>query len=217
MTQSLHPLVAGWRDKLRAAVSPLGSGVGHLQVRGYKPPDQDRIRPGKTAAVLVPLLDLEEPEIVLTRRADHLPQHAGQVSFPGGAAEPGDTSAVHTALREAFEEIGLPPAQTLPLGFLDRLDTISDYRVLPIVALVQPPVVWKPDFREVAEVFTVPWSFAMDLSRYEKRPIERAGVKHTLWYLQYERHTIWGATAMMLLNLAVRYRDVDNASPAVVG
>ena len=110
--------------------------------------------PGKTAAVLVALLDLPEPEVVLTRRAEHLPQHPGQVSFPGGAAEAGDSSAVQTALREAHEEIGLPAEVTTPIGFLDRMDTISDYRVLPVVALVKPPVRWIPDEREVAEVFT---------------------------------------------------------------
>jgi 8-oxo-dGTP pyrophosphatase MutT (NUDIX family) len=150
---------------------------------------------------------MDEPEIVLTRRADHLPQHAGQVSFPGGAAEAQDPTAVHTALREAFEEIGLPSEKTTPIGFLDRLDTISDYRVLPVVALVQAPVLWLPDQREVAEVFTVPFAHVMNLDHYENRPIERAGVKYSVWYLHYERHTIWGATAAMLLNLAIRYRD----------
>lgn len=211
MTEAPNLAATGWQGRLRAAVSPLDSGVGQLEIRGYRPAGQESYRPRRTAAVLVPLLNLEHPEIVLTRRADHLPQHAGQVSFPGGAAEAHDPSAVHTALREAFEEIGLPAAQTTPLGFLDRLDTISDYRVLPVVALVQPPVVWKPDLREVAEVFTVPLAFIVNLEHYENRPIVRAGVEYSIWYLQYERHTIWGATAAMLLNLAMRLRDVENA------
>jgi len=210
MTRVLHTVPAGWRSRLRAAVSPLDSGVTQLEVRGYKPPGQAPYRPRRTAAVLVPLMDLDEPEVVLTRRADHLPQHAGQVSFPGGAAEAQDPTAVHTALREAFEEIGLPTDRTTPIGFLDRLDTISDYRVLPVVALVQAPILWLPDQREVAEVFTVPFAHLMNLDLYENRPIERAGVKYSVWYLQYERHTIWGATAAMLLNLAIRYRDTKN-------
>ncbi len=195
-----------WRSRLQAAVSPLNSGVGKLEVRGFRPPGSS-YRPGKTAAVLVPLLDLDQPEVVLTRRADNLLQHAGQISFPGGAVEPQDQSAVQTALREAYEEIGLPAGYASPLGFLDRLDTISDYRVLPVVALVQTPVVWQPDWREVAEVFTVPFEYAMNIDLYENRPIERAGVSHSVWYLQYEHHVIWGATAAMLLNLAMRYRD----------
>jgi 8-oxo-dGTP pyrophosphatase MutT (NUDIX family) len=213
MIQSPDVAEASWQDQLRAAVSPLDSGVALLEIRGYRPVPvgQESYRPRKTAAVLVPLLNLDQPEVVLTRRADHLPQHAGQVSFPGGAAEAGDPSAVHTALREAFEEIGLPREQTTPIGFLDRLDTISDYRVLPVVALVNPPVVWKPDQREVAEVFTVPLAFVINLEHYENRPVVRAGVEYSIWYLQYQRHTIWGATASMLLNLALRFKDAGNA------
>lgn len=210
MTGAPHVAATDWQGRLRAAVSPLDSGVGKLEIRGYRPAGQQFYRPRRTAAVLVPLLNLVHPEIVLTRRADHLPHHGGQVSFPGGAAEEHDPSAVHTALREAFEEIGLPADQTTPLGFLDRLDTISDYRVLPVVALVQPPVIWKPDLREVAEVFTVPLAFVLNLEHYENRPVLRAGVEYSIWYLQYERHTIWGATAAMLLNLAMRLRDTEN-------
>lgn len=211
MTDVFNSVAKGWQSRLRAAVSPLDSGVGQLEIRGYRPAGQQFYRPRKTAAVLVPLLDMDQSEVVLTRRADHLPQHAGQVSFPGGAAEKGDSSAVHTALREAFEEIGLPAELTTPLGFLDRLDTISDYRVLPVVALVQPQVIWQPDHREVAEVFTIPLTFIMNLAHYENRPIEREGVEYSIWYLHYERHTIWGATAAILLNLALRFRDAGNA------
>lgn len=193
-----------WRDLLLAAVSPFESGVRSLRINGYRPAGVDSYRPAKTAAVLVPLLDLDEPEVVLTRRADHLLQHAGQVSFPGGAAEMGDDSAVQTALREAFEEIGLPPDRTRPIGFLDRMDTISDYRVLPVVALVDWPVRWSLDYSEVAEVFTVPLSVAIDASRYSEKRVERDGQEYTIRALQWESHTIWGATAAMLLNLASR-------------
>lgn len=193
-----------WRELLLEAVSPLESGVRDLDVSGYRPPGAASFRPGRTAAVLVPLLDLPEPEIVLTRRADHLPQHPGQVSFPGGAAEEGDSSAVHTALREAHEEIGLPPAAAKPIGFLDRMDTISDYRVLPVVALVTPPVSWILDEREVAEVFTVPLAVALDVAQYESKIYERHGREYTIHTLHWQDYTIWGATAAMLLNLTSR-------------
>ena len=193
-----------WRDRLLEAVSPLESGIRALRVDGYRPPNSNDYRPGKTAAVLVPFLDLPEPELVLTRRADHLPQHPGQVSFPGGAAEDDDRSAVQTALREAFEEIGLPSELARPIGFLDRMDTISDYRVLPVVALVTPSVIWQPDEREVAEVFTVPASVALDRGRYEERHVERDGRRYTIWSLQWKGYTIWGATAAMLMNLITR-------------
>lgn len=201
-----------WRDLLFQAVSPLESGVHGLQVNGYRPPnyspEEAPFRPKKTAAVLVALLDLPEPEIVLTRRAEHLPVHPGQVSFPGGAAEESDSSAVQTALREAREEIGLPSEITTPIGFLDRMDTISDYRVLPVVALVKPPVCWILDEREVAEVFTVPISIALDDSLYETRYFERDGTKYTLWSLKYKGFNIWGVTAAIMMNLIVRMRAI---------
>jgi 8-oxo-dGTP pyrophosphatase MutT (NUDIX family) len=193
-----------WRELLLEAVSPLEYGVGNLDVTGYRPLGDKPFRPTRTAAVLVPLLDSAEPAIVFTRRADHLPQHAGQVSFPGGAAEEDDSSAVQTALREAQEEIGLPPEAARPIGFLDRMDTISDYRVLPVVALVTPPVIWKPDAREVAEVFTVPLAIVLDTERYESRIVERDGQEHLIYTLRWQGHIIWGATAAMLMNLNSR-------------
>jgi 8-oxo-dGTP pyrophosphatase MutT (NUDIX family) len=198
-----------WRDRLIQAVSPLQSGVRGLQVNGYRPPDVDAYRPNRTAAVLVPFLDLPEPLLVLTRRADHLPNHPGQVSFPGGAAEEDDTTAVDTALREAEEEIGLPPNAAQPIGFLDRMDTVSDYRVLPVVALVRPPVEWKLDAREVAEVFTVPASVALDRSRYETFQYEREGQVHTVHAMHWQQRKIWGITAGILMNLILRLENSD--------
>jgi 8-oxo-dGTP pyrophosphatase MutT (NUDIX family) len=203
-----------WRSRLQQAVTPLKSGVRELHVTGYRPPGEKNFRPSKTAAVLVPLLDLEEPELILTRRADHLPQHAGQISFPGGAAEDNDTSAVETALREAHEEIGLSPDAVRPIGFLDRLDTISDYRVLPVVAVVTPPVTWELDEREVAEVFTVPASIVLDPGRYESRVVRHHGRKYTIYSLRWNDYTIWGATAGMLMNLIFRLRSVDEQRTA---
>ena len=207
-----------WRSRLLSAVSPLESGVRGLQVTGYNPSGNRARRPSRTAAVLVPFLDLPELELVLTRRADHLPNHPGQVSFPGGAAEDNDQTAVETALREAQEEIGLPPQAARPIGFLDRMDTISDYRVLPVVALIRPPVEWKLDAREVAEVFTVPISVALDRSRYRGRTVERNGQRYTIWSLQWQQYEIWGATAAMLLNLVSRMEQSDECKiPAVPG
>jgi 8-oxo-dGTP pyrophosphatase MutT (NUDIX family) len=205
-----------WRSRLLDAVSPLESGVAALRIHGYRPPNVDEYRPRKTAAVLVPFLDLPEPELVLTRRADHLPQHPGQVSFPGGAAEDDDRSAVQTALREAQEEIGLPPEQVRPIGFLDRMDTISDYRVLPVVALVAAPVTWRPDAREVAEVFTIPVSVILDRKRFEVERIQRDGRDYTLWSMRWNGHLVWGATAAMLMNLITRLeRDGDQQHPGI--
>jgi 8-oxo-dGTP pyrophosphatase MutT (NUDIX family) len=201
--------MSNWREVLHGAVSPLQSGVRGLHVSGFRPAGDGQFRPGRTAAVLVPVLDMAEPEIVFTRRAEHLPQHPGQVSFPGGAAEQRDESAVQTALREAHEEIGLPPESTKPIGFLDRMDTISDYRVLPVVALVKPPVQWIPDTREVAEVFSVPLSVVLDKDLYDGRQVERDGIEYTIWSLNWNGYNIWGVTAAILMNLIQRIQSVQ--------
>lgn len=200
-------MMDNWREVLHDAVSPLESGVRGLQVGGYRPAGDGPLRPRRTAAVLVPILDMAEPEMVFTRRAEHLPQHPGQVSFPGGAAEQQDGSAVQTALREAYEEIGLPPEATKPIGFLDRMDTISDYRVLPVVALVTPPVHWVLDSREVAEVFSVPLCVVLDKDLYERHVIERDGSERTIWSLSWNDYNIWGVTASILMNLILRIQS----------
>ena len=205
-----------WRELLLEAVSPLESGVRQLQISGYRPPGDVPFRPSRTAAVLVPLIDAPEPEMVFTRRAEDLPQHPGQVSFPGGAAEENDNSAVETALREAHEEIGLPRQVTRPIGFLDRMDTISDYRVLPVVALITPPVRWVVDEREVAEVFTVPLSVVLDVKRYEAKPTSWRGNQYTLYTLYWQSHKIWGVTAAMLMNLISRMQPIHEKRNSLI-
>jgi 8-oxo-dGTP pyrophosphatase MutT (NUDIX family) len=201
-------MMDNWREVLLNAVSPLESGVHGLHVSGYRPTGDGLFRPRRTAAVLVPVLDMAEPEIVFTRRAEHLPQHPGQVSFPGGAAEQRDGSAVQTALREAYEEIGLPSEVTQPIGFLDRMDTISDYRILPVVALVKPPVHWVPDTREVAEVFSVPLCVVLDRDLYEGHQVDRDGIEYTIWSLSWNGYNIWGVTAAILMNLILRIQSI---------
>lgn len=191
------------------AVAPLESGVRDLQVNGFRPHDEQLYRPSRTAAVLVPFLDLPEPQLVLTRRAEHLPHHPGQVSFPGGAAEENDVSAVQTALREAWEEIGLPAKAAQPIGFLDRMDTISDYRVLPVVAFVEPDVQWALDEREVAEVFTVPASVVLNRANYDSIRYERDGQHHLIHSLRWQDRKIWGVTAGMLMNFISRLEQAD--------
>jgi 8-oxo-dGTP pyrophosphatase MutT (NUDIX family) len=210
-------VIIPWRERLLHAVSPLESGVRGLCVNGLPPRDGEPYRPSKTAAVLVPFLNLPEPELVLTRRADHLPQHPGQVSFPGGAAERHDDSAVHTALREAQEEIGLPPGSVKPIGFLDRMDTVSDYRVLPVVAFVDPEVTWAPDEREVAEVFTIPVSIVLNRANYDAVDYQRNGQVHRIYQLRWREQKIWGVTAGMLMNLIVRLERANERADSGLG
>lgn len=186
------------------AVSPLEHGVRPLQVSGFKPPGEDQYRPGRTAAVLVPIIDQEYPEVVLTLRSRELAHHPGQVSFPGGSVDEVDGSAVETAMRETREEIGISENTILPIGFLDRFDTISDYRVLPVVGLLESGLEWVPDSNEVDEVFTVPLSYITDDSRFRRTEREYQGVTHTIWSLTWENHVIWGVTAAIIRNLVDR-------------
>ena len=191
------------------AVSPFDQGVAALELNVLRNPNEDRTRPTRTAAVLVPIIDKPEPEIILTVRSELVPHHPGQVSFPGGSVDQSDRSAISTALREAQEEIGLDFSQVSPLGFLDRLDTISDYRVLPVVGLIKPSFNWQADKREVAEVFTVPLSVAVDHSRFTHKNIEYLGKAVTISSLKWQGHEIWGVTAAILLNLGSRLEQIS--------
>jgi len=191
-------------NKILRAVSPFDEGVSPLKLSVLHNTDSGPSRPNRTAAVLVPVLDKPEPEILLTVRSELLLQHPGQVSFPGGAVDQTDRSAVSTALREAEEEIGLDFSQVSPLGFLDRVDTISDYRVLPVVGLVRPSFVWKPDLREVSEVFTIPLKLAIDHREYTHQKVNHEGKMVVVSSLNWQGHKIWGITAAILLNFGSR-------------
>lgn len=202
-----------WKSRLIKAVSPLEEGVRPLEVSGFKPPGESQYRPGRTAAVLVPIIDQDSPEVVLTLRSRDLAHHPGQVSFPGGSVERMDGSAVETAMRETHEEIGIPQTTIQPIGFLDRFDTISDYRVLPVVGLLQSGLVWVPDSSEVDEVFTVPLSYITDESQFRRTEREYKGVKHTIWSLTWGEHVIWGVTAAIIRNLVDRLSGENQSRP----
>ena len=197
MSSELH-------NKILRAVSPFDEGVSPLKLSVLHNTEGGPSRPNRTAAVLVPVLDKPEPEILLTVRSELLLQHPGQVSFPGGSVDQTDRSAVSTALREAEEEIGLDFSQVSPLGFLDRVDTISDYRVLPVVGLVRPSFVWKPDLREVSEVFTIPLKLAIDYREYSHQKVNHEGKNVVISSLNWQGHRIWGITAAILLNFGRR-------------
>jgi 8-oxo-dGTP pyrophosphatase MutT (NUDIX family) len=161
----------------------------------------------RVAAVLVPLVVRDEGlTVLLTQRADHLNDHAGQVSFPGGRHEPFDANATATALREAQEEVGLDPARVEVLGCLPDYLTGTGFRVTPVVGLVHPPFTVEADSLEVAEVFEVPLRFLMDPSHHEVRVFRWEGGERRFFTMPYPRHDaagdyfIWGATAGMLRN-----------------
>ncbi|MDP3859603.1 MAG: CoA pyrophosphatase [Stagnimonas sp.] len=157
----------------------------------------------KPAAVLVPLLRRDAGlSVLLTRRADTLRHHRGQISFPGGRRDPEDQSFADCALREAEEEVALPRAQVEVIGYLDDYPTVSRYLVTPVVALVQPPPAFRFDPGEVAEVFEIPLSAVLDRGRFQRGMLNRDGFRLPFLELQHESWRIWGATAGMLWDLS---------------
>jgi 8-oxo-dGTP pyrophosphatase MutT (NUDIX family) len=155
------------------------------------------------AAVLVGLA--ERPaglSVLLTQRTAHLTDHAGQISLPGGRIEPSDPDHVFAALREAEEEIGLPPSHVEVVGRLDTYITGTGFEIAPVVGLVRVPFPEKLDAFEVAELFEVPLSFIIDPKNHERRSRELGGRMRSFFVLPYEQRYIWGATAAMLVNLA---------------
>jgi 8-oxo-dGTP pyrophosphatase MutT (NUDIX family) len=162
------------------------------------------------ASVLVPLLEREGGlTVLLTQRAEHLTDHPGQISFPGGRVEPHDSSAVETALREAEEEIGLTPASIEVLGMLPSYTTVTSYIVTPVVGIVQPGLTLRPDPLEVSEIFEVPLAFLMSPAHHRRHVVgegsEAREVLSRPWVTQAadgspQTRFIWGATAAMLRN-----------------
>lgn len=168
----------------------------------YGDDDADRQTLAVTpASVLVPIVTRDELTVLFTQRTAHLRRHSGQVSFPGGRAEPGDATPEFTALRETHEEIGLAPERVEVLARMPEYLTRTGYRVTPVVGLVAPPLALAPDAGEVDEVFEVPLAFLLDAANHRRETRELAGKTVGYWVMQYERYRIWGATAGMLVNL----------------
>lgn len=163
-------------------------------------------RPPAGAAVLVPLVQREAGlQLLLTRRTDHLRDHAGQISFPGGRVEPEDEGPVATALRETEEEIGLDRRFIEVIGQLPVYSTVTAFQVTPVVGLVEPGFTLTPDPDEVAEAFEVPLAFLMDPANHRHHVFEFAGAQRRFlsmpWPGAEREYFIWGATAAMLRNL----------------
>lgn len=150
---------------------------------------------GRRAAVLVPVIASAEPGLLLTRRSAQLRKHAGQVAFPGGMQDATDTSLVHTALREAREEVGIDPQQVQVIGVLPPVTSSTGFAVTPVVGLLPAalPLQLNPD--EVESAFTMPLAEALRLSRYSGLTLRRGRQQHQVWLSWYEDYFIWGMTA----------------------
>ena len=159
------------------------------------------VRPIRPAAVLVAIVDHPEPTILLTQRAQHLPDHPGQVSFPGGKIDKTDRSPLDSALREAEEEIGLDRAHVEPLGYLDLYMTTLGYRIVPVIARVTPGFALTLNESEVDASFEVPLAFVMDQANVQRHLRDWQGMTRHYYAITFGERYIWGVTAGILRNL----------------
>ena len=196
---------AGLVERLRLATHPVerpptGAPWNLAELDGLLSPGEPT-----PAAVLVGVVaDAAEPSVLLTRRHDGLRHHAGQVSLPGGRIEPDDRDPAAAALREASEEVGLDPVQATVLGYLDPLLTITGFRVVPVLAMIDAEFTPVPDPAEVADVFEVPLALLLDPDRLERIELQFGGRPRSVLQYRYPPQRIWGVTASILFNLRER-------------
>jgi 8-oxo-dGTP pyrophosphatase MutT (NUDIX family) len=193
------------REGIMRRLARAGSGGAERgPARGDHDLDPAGERPGALtpAAVLVALVEGGTGlTVLLTRRSEGLPEHGGEIGFPGGRIEPSDRSPEDAALREAEEELGLSRDRVEIVGRLDPYETRTGFRVCPVVGLVRPPLALRPDPVEVAEVFEVPLAHILDPGNHRRVEAPAGGRVRTFYAIPFGDRVIWGATAGMLINL----------------
>jgi 8-oxo-dGTP pyrophosphatase MutT (NUDIX family) len=163
-------------------------------------------QPGTAAAVLIAVTDRPEPGLILTMRTETMRRHPGQIAFPGGRVDPDDVDEIAAALREADEEIALPSSAVEIVGTLGRYRTITGYDILPVLGVVAPDLVLVPHVAEVAAVFEVPLAFVLDEANLVEHHAMLNGTSRTFLEINWGERRIWGATAAIIANLAVRLK-----------
>ena len=156
------------------------------------------------AAVLIAVVTHDRPTVLFTRRTAHLRAHAGQVAFPGGRIDATDADAVAAALREAHEEVALPPAAVEVIGATDAYATGTGYDITPVIGLVPPGLPLVPHAAEVASIFEVPLDYLLDPDNHALRQSDWQGRRRSYYVIEWETHAIWGATAAIVVNLSRR-------------
>ena len=191
------------RARLRFDIPPGLNDASIIPVSGD--PGNDRMlqiiaqeRPIRPAAVLIPIVDHAEPTVLLTQRAAHLNDHAGQISFPGGKIDATDASPLDAALREADEEIGLKHEFIDPIGYLDLYATGFGFRILPTLARIKPGFKLRINETEVDDAFEVPLAFLMNPANHQLHAKEFRGMERHYYAMPFAERYIWGATAGIL-------------------
>ncbi|RBP15078.1 CoA pyrophosphatase [Pseudocitrobacter faecalis] len=158
----------------------------------------------RQAAVLVPIVRRPEPGLLLTQRSATLRKHPGQVAFPGGAVDSTDASLIAAALREAQEEVAIPPESVEVIGMLPPVDSVTGFQVTPIVGVIPPNLHYHASVDEVSSVFEMPLAEALRLGRYHPLDIHRRGDSHRVWLSWYQHYFVWGMTAGIIRELALQ-------------
>ncbi len=202
LAERLEP-VDGWRPDLTA----------HRSDFDLNPKAARTVKDLRPAAVLIPVIARPEgATVLLTRRADTLARHTGQIAFPGGRLDPGET-AVQAALREADEEVALEPKAVEVLGLSDAYETGTGFLVTPVIGWLERPPVTTPSPDEVAEVFETPWDFLMDAANHRRDFYDLdEGLRRWFWAMPWGKRYIWGVTAGILKGLHARLYG-DEAQP----
>lgn len=209
---SLKQRLAGRLDPVDTA--PVRSAGSDFDLNPDVPRPARLLRP---AAVLTPVIARPGgATVLLTRRADTLASHTGQIAFPGGRLDPGET-AVEAALREAWEEVALDPGAVEVLGLGDPYETVTGFLVTPVIGWLREPPRVRPSPAEVAEVFETPWDFLMDAANHRRDFYDRDGARRWFWAMTWRERYIWGATAGMVRALRTRLYGEEPGPEAAIG
>lgn len=190
--------------RLRAALTEGHRRGADLLLSDTRDPRIDGEIPLAPAAVLVAITDRAEPGLILTQRSEKLRKHAGQIAFPGGRVDENDADEIAGALREAYEEIALPPDVAQIVGVSDRYHTFTGFDIVPVLAVIPPDLPLCPQESEVADWFEIPLSFALDPANRTRHGIEYEGVVRHYYEILWQDRRIWGVTAAILANLSRR-------------
>jgi 8-oxo-dGTP pyrophosphatase MutT (NUDIX family) len=158
----------------------------------------------RAAAVLIPITDRAEPGVILTQRPTWLRSHAGQVAFPGGKVDDTDENSIFAALREAEEELNIPPARVEVIGVADTYYSGSGYSITPVVGIIPPDLELQPNPQEVEDWFEVPLAFLLDPANSIKKEASWNGQQRSYYDMQWGERRIWGVTAGIIANLVRR-------------